>query len=945
MYSPRGNFSTGAVLLVCVVTVGLGAVLTACPPTGAKPCDTDADCPDGRCRFGACGPICEEDGDCGDRQVCQNGACVSAPECAQNADCASGFECREGRCACTGDDACALNQACVDGHCQTRARCTSDASCPPGQRCEVTQGLCIPPCAFATDCAPGLDPRLATALYQCTQGTCFRRCINDVSCGAAGLICSDGLCTAAQCHTRADCPAGQYCTSATFGRCAAFQPCTSTSECGPNFECRAFDPQSCPPGFDCTQSICQELPRCLVDDDCRAALPLPGDPGGVDRVAYCAEGHCQPSKACAAREDCPTGMDCVAKVCVPGGCRGHVDCANGQACVEGVCRSAPAAIDVAGARLTPLVSHVPVGGSVQLHFVAWTLDGASFPSAQASFSVVGDDGQPSTAASVDATGRVTGVSAGKVTIRAVILGSAVLPISATVYVHAPPATGRKVVVIDAATREPLAGTLVRGCDGPMSAGPCTAPVEVMTDAVGEAAFPAFSKGDGSSAATFTVAAADRRPDGLPQYERVSFVDVRSGTVLVPLGANPVRAAAGFNGTVSFTQVHSDGAYWVGFGTLSAGDPSEADLRSLLGETFWVDLPGLPQKAPVPGSVVLYTSPGLGIPSEVKGRSLGLGQPGRRTVTAFAGRTSIEALMSVRSTDFLAWVGAMDYTLLPFNAIVSRAEVPDTVDVDNDGLCSNAAQCPQGPERVPDYFNFTPLTFTPHKAQRLRTEVVLPDLPPEYDTAVVAVVSVDSEAGVAPLGFVSRAAGPPDANNLRPVDPVVMRSGAPHGGVEMGQPGVWVMGVQAASLTQAGGGVGGRILRGNALPTRAVVAPLLPSANGSTVTPGTRTFAPAQPQWNTLVSEGGELARVDLFGADVRHRIYFEAQGSQTLVSLPEAPTGAPGNDPVAEAGARLEVTVIDLLPGVTSQDAFDLGGADLSAPATLIDGYSRWQGQ
>ena len=46
-----------------------------------------------------------------------------------------------------------------------------------------------------------VGPVVATALYQCFQGTCMRRCATDPTCGT-GNICKDGLCAAAECKIR-----------------------------------------------------------------------------------------------------------------------------------------------------------------------------------------------------------------------------------------------------------------------------------------------------------------------------------------------------------------------------------------------------------------------------------------------------------------------------------------------------------------------------------------------------------------------------------------------------------------------------------------------------------------------------------------------------------------------------------------------------------------------
>lgn len=907
-------------------------LLTGCPPTAGTPCEDDTDCPDGRCRFGACGPVCEEDTDCGSRQICQSGACVARPECSQTADCASGFDCRDGTCRCTGDQACALNQSCVDGACVARTRCTGDQGCPAGQRCELTQGLCIPPCALATDCAPGVDPRLAVTLYQCLQGACYRRCLNDATCGE-GLVCADGLCEIADCATRADCPEGQYCSSATFGRCLPFRTCTADAQCQQNEQCRAFDPASCPPGFPCEQTICQELPLCLIDQDCAGVVP-----GQVGTAAYCEDQHCQPSSACTQPSECAPGQACIANVCVPGGCRGHADCAATEACVGGACRTAPAPADLLSLAVTPNVLRVQVGGTTRLHVIGYEFGGASFPlTTGVDFTVVDVSGQPSGAAQVDPSGIVTASAPGTFRIRAQVTGSSVAAVEATLDVYPELTSGRAVVVVDASTGRPLAGVSVHGCDGTSTSAACAAPVEALTDAMGTATFPSFT----GTEATFSVASAELRADGLPRYEHVSVLDATERMLLIPLGPNPVSAAAGFNGVMSFSQVHTEGNYWVGFAVASIADPVSADAQTLLGEPFQVELPGVGQRVPVPGSVVLYTSPGLGIANDVKPRSLGLAQPGRRSTVAFAGRTTLEQLLTVRSTEFLAYAGGFDYDLVPFGSHPQRLRISDTADVDGDGLCADAARCPQGTEFVPDYFNFPSVSFTPRFLQKRRTEVIVPDLPAGFDTALISAVELTSETGMVPLGFSSRAAGAPGPGGARPVEPVVLRSGAALAGVETGEPAVWLLATQAAGTAQGQTSTTGRILRGPVLPTRAVLPPLLGTAPQSTFVAGSRTFAPEQPAWNALVSAGAELARVDLVGSEVRHRVYFAAHGSQTSVRVPSPPPVS-GLDPATEATVQLDVSVLDLVPGTTAQQAFSLTTSALELPARWVDGYSRW---
>ena len=141
--------------------VALLALLVAgCPPSNSLPCDVDADCPDGRCWLGACGPSCRDDGDCARGEACAAGTCVAAPACLAPEDCAAGFACTGGHCRCTADAACAANQTCREGRCETSVSCVADVDCTAasgGAAAYCQEGHCRPatPCAAADACAPG----------------------------------------------------------------------------------------------------------------------------------------------------------------------------------------------------------------------------------------------------------------------------------------------------------------------------------------------------------------------------------------------------------------------------------------------------------------------------------------------------------------------------------------------------------------------------------------------------------------------------------------------------------------------------------------------------------------------------------------------------------------------------------------------------------------------
>ncbi|MBX7097780.1 MAG: hypothetical protein K1X89_08715 [Myxococcaceae bacterium] len=906
----------------------LALALSACPTQNSLPCAKDAECPSTlRCRSGACGPICLDDSECGTAQVCQGGTCQPRPECVKTEDCATGFSCTAGKCACTGDSACLANQTCLNGQCMTRKPCTANADCAgSGGRCELTQGQCLPVCRLGSDCAPMLDPRVALAIYSCLMGTCTRRCLNDQTCGMSGLICQGGLCEAAQCKTMSDCPMNQYCTSANFGRCAEYTVCTSSDQCDKDHECLKFPSGQCPPGFDCSKSICQERQRCVIDGDCvpaaTTANPMPAQNG------YCSGNHCRPAVKCSGAS-CAAGFECVASLCVPAACRGHADCTGGQFCVEGKCASPPPDMEYSILQLTPLHAVLEVGDVLQLHLVGFGLGGVSSPVPSAKYDVLDDQGQPSSLATVTTGGLVTAVGPGTVKIRASVTASGAPPKDMVLAIYPHVTSGRRVLVLRDSTHQGLSGVAVKAC----LASDCSAPLEATTDAMGVASFPALGAGAMHAVA---ISPAVRTGDGLPLLERATALSVETADLVLPLRENPVHAAAGFNATIEFGSVHSSGTYWVGLGASSIGDLPEVKLAEILGETFQVEIPGVGQKVPVPGAVVLYTSPGFGIPQEVKGKSLGLGQAGEvRGGVAFAGRGELDQAALLRSTQLLGYVGAFDYAVVPPYSIASLSRVADTADVDNDGLCSNAGRCPMGSEEVPDYAQFPMLNFAPQREQQRRSEIVLPKLPSTADQVVVAAVETTSEGGALPLGFSAVTPGPPAGDGTRTAAPFVLRSGAPYFGVEVSTPGVWVL-----AGNNAGTLVTSRLTRGPTLPARILVAPMIPGPGAGSYAAATRTFGPSQPDWASAYSSGGELARVTITGSQNRHVVYLPMVAGQGTFALPQSPAG-PGTDPLGEGMPSLDVVAFDLVGSSSADDAFDLAGAHLDTLISVVDGYSK----
>ncbi len=855
-----------------------------------------------------------------------DGTCGARPECARDTDCAVGFTCEAGRCACEDDSACAANQQCTEGRCQSRARCASDQDCrAAGGRCEVTSGQCFPVCTWPTDCAPTLDARVALALYSCDRGTCRRRCTQDLQCGLDGVLCdASGICAAAECDDLSDCQPGDYCTSANFGRCRTWTPCTSAAQCLDNFECRAFTALECPPGFDCAAKLCLELPQCLADSDC---VTFGFTDGGASPTGYCEQGHCQPSPTCTADAQCAEGKRCIGRVCVPAVCRGNDACDAGAYCVDGACvpEVVPAQINVL--RLTPTAAWLVEGDTVQLALHASRLDATGTPVAQAQYEQALPDGGAGALVSVTTDGLVTAISEGEVRVSARVAGSIVRSNAVTLRVLPAVLMGRRVVVTDAATGQPLAGVQVRACQGS-----CAVPTDVTTTELGLAEFPLL---DGQPA-TFTAAPTALRDDGLPTHERASVLDAAAQDVALPLRENPVKSAAGFSGTLSFTYVSTAGSFWAGLIATSVSDVPSLTPQRLLGDTFMTEIPGVGQRVPVPGAVVLYTSPGLGIPQEVKAKALAFSQPGTgRFAQAWAGRAYPAALTNVRSVEVLSYLGAFDYAQRARLDFVSYPYVPDTTDVDGDGLCSVAASCPMGSEEVPDYARFTNLTFQPNRQQRLRTEVSVPPIPANFDNVLVASTLGDAQAGLLPTGFASRTADAAGALGTRTIQPVVVRGGAAHNGTEHAQPGLWVLASDAAGTSFSA-----RLVRQSHL-NAVQTAPLLPSPADASWDVLTGTFQLGQPAWSALYASGAELGRVSLTGTETRHVVYFELRNGQHALAWPSAPDGAAGIDPTTQPEVRFEVVAVDLTDGITPQNLFETRGVTLFNWAPAIDGYSR----
>src|SRR5256885_491295 len=117
-----------------------------------------------------------------------------------------------------------------------------------------------------------------------------------------------------------------------------------------------------------------------------------------------------------------------------------------------------------------------VGDQLKFTLIAFKLDGSSFPMASGNFQVTDSSGAPTTAATIDATGTLQAISQGTVKVIGSVNGANVPPQNATVIIYDRVTQGRRVLVLDAATRQPLAGVKVYGCPSG-----CAADDEVDSD--------------------------------------------------------------------------------------------------------------------------------------------------------------------------------------------------------------------------------------------------------------------------------------------------------------------------------------------------------------------------------------------------------------------------------------------------------------------------------
>ncbi len=207
--------------------------------------------------------LCEDDGDCPDAQVCNEGNKQCGQGCSEDGGCPNGQVCVLGRCnpPCSGDADCVAPAVCEDnGHCRIPGSCGSSSECPePETYCNTLSGMCTPGCLVDADCKD--------ASLECVSQSCQPKgCEHNYQC-AFGEVCDKGT---------GDCvmAAGDHCSTCEEGDPIA---CDEPSLCA-EFQDEDENPlgkfclrpciddpiDKCPQGYQCTEVMMEGGPSTFV---------------------------------------------------------------------------------------------------------------------------------------------------------------------------------------------------------------------------------------------------------------------------------------------------------------------------------------------------------------------------------------------------------------------------------------------------------------------------------------------------------------------------------------------------------------------------------------------------------------------------------------------------------------------------------------------------------
>jgi hypothetical protein len=298
---------------------------------------------------------CETDADCVPSACCHSDSCVHkdlAPDCTDappclpvcmpnTMDCGQGkCICQEGLCVskipiCENDDECEENELCIDNKC--RKACEEQTDCEQGYYCSE-DGICIPECEIDTDCSEGnvcIDNKCIQTCEsqdECIDGyychynnICLPNCDSDDEC-SENEVCSDNKCMLT-CELEEDCIDGYYCHYNNI----CLPDCDSNDECSENEVCSDNKClQTCQIEEDCILDAyyCSEdgicVPECEIDSDC-------------SENEVCSDNKCL--QTCQIEEDCILdGYYChYNNICLPN-CDSNDECSEDEECVDKMCR-------------------------------------------------------------------------------------------------------------------------------------------------------------------------------------------------------------------------------------------------------------------------------------------------------------------------------------------------------------------------------------------------------------------------------------------------------------------------------------------------------------------------------------------------------------------------------------------------------------------------------
>lgn len=193
--------------------------VSSCYNTIEEKCIYNTDCTNDRvCSKGECiqAPQCYYTSDCNSGYTCSSNTCVKvAPDCTYNSECADGYECKDEKCVklpeedeCEKNGDCGFREICDDGFCidEKGNECDKDLDCKSSYLCN--DGYCkLKECKIDYDCKYGYS--CDKEEFECVK----KECTINFDC-SYGKVCDNGVCLirqGVQCTNTSQCFTGKTC--------------------------------------------------------------------------------------------------------------------------------------------------------------------------------------------------------------------------------------------------------------------------------------------------------------------------------------------------------------------------------------------------------------------------------------------------------------------------------------------------------------------------------------------------------------------------------------------------------------------------------------------------------------------------------------------------------------------------------------------------------------